>query len=91
MQKIKLSKSFLYIATIIVIGFCIPQNLKMPVEGATPKAITVNHFGTTQENLYSRLFIQMEGKLLFITNVLKFKKFNQIAGLKANNDKIKRI
>jgi hypothetical protein len=52
MQKIKLSKSFIYITTIIVIGFCIPQHLKMPVEGATQKAITVNHFGTTLgENL----------------------------------------
>jgi hypothetical protein len=47
MKKIKLSKSFLYIATIIVIGFCIPQNLRMPVEGAPKVAITNNHFGIT--------------------------------------------
>ena len=47
--------------------------------------------GAAEESLYAELggFIQMEGKLLFITNVLKFKKFNQIAGLKTNNDKIK--
>jgi hypothetical protein len=44
MKKIKLSKSFLYIATIIVIGFCIPQNLRMPVEGAAKSSYNQQSF-----------------------------------------------
>jgi hypothetical protein len=44
MKKIKLSKSFLYIVTIIVIGFCIPQNLRMPVEGAAKSSYNQQSF-----------------------------------------------
>jgi len=43
MKKI-LRYSFLVIISIVILGFCIPQNLKMPVAGATVKDFNKNSF-----------------------------------------------
>jgi len=43
MKKI-IKRTFIVLASIILLGFCIPQNLKMPVQGATSKDYNKNSF-----------------------------------------------